>query len=383
MANRKNDTPAYITYTPNGGNEVELRFHAVVAEDHAATSQITKFPVQSGFDISNNSIRKNRTISITGLITNTVLDGTKNDYFYSDTSNTKTVFETLEGLVTAAYKCEVTTNLGEYSPVVFTKFTTKQVEGMVDAMQFTIFGEEIQVAGTVSGSAPKLLSFTILQGVEKDNKLIELTAAGIKACPNAVVSEANLTIGQDFIIEGQDTAGKSVSSTYLATGQDSTTSQTHYNMHTSSTEFYRDQANLTQAAIGGEGEVVVAAGFQDVGNCLATGATEVGVDAVTDFLNTEVGLLKQSLYGALYSTMSITDNEYGQELIHAGVGCIVRTGTNVVSRFPYQPGEALPTVDQMIDSAADYASALTGTDINKTTNGLIGTPTTLTKIEGC
>lgn len=383
MANRKNDTPAYITYTPNGGNEVELRFHAVVAEDHAATSQITKFPVQSGFDISNNSIRKNRTISITGLITNTVLDGTKNDYFYSDTSNTKTVFETLEGLVTAAYKCEVTTNLGEYSPVVFTKFTTKQVEGMVDAMQFTIFGEEIQVAGTVSGSAPKLLSFTILQGVEKDNKLIELTAAGIKACPNAVVSEANLTIGQDFIIEGQDTAGKSVSSTYLATGQDSTTSQTHYNMHTSSTEFYRDQANLTQAAIGGEGEVVVAAGFQDVGNCLATGATTVGVDAVTDFLNTEVGLLKQSLYGALYSTMSITDNEYGQELIHAGVGCIVRTGTNVVSRFPYQPGEALPTVDQMIDSAADYASALTGTDINKTTNGLIGTPTTLTKIEGC
>ena len=409
MANKSNDTPAYITYTPDGGTEVELRFHAVMAEEHAASSTITKFPVQTGFEISNNSIRRNRVVKITGVISNTILDGTTNDYMYSDTNNTKTVFETLEGLVNFAQRCTVTTNLGEYYPVVFTSFNTKQLPGMIDAMQFTIAGDEIQLADTVTGSAPKLLSFSILKGVEKDNRIIELKAAGISACPNAVVSEASLTIGQDFIIEGLDTAGNPVTSTYLATAQDAATGTTCYNMHTSATDLFEDTSNLTQEALGEPGVLSsIASGFQDAGNCIVDAAIETGVEAATDFLETEVGKLKQSLYGALYSTMGITDNEYGQELIHAGVGCIVRAGTGVTSQFPYQPGEALPSVDSIMDSTADYVGGLAGIDINKatngllgtpistdalgipvgidvnkTTNGLIGTPTKLTKIEGC
>ena len=379
-------TPAFIKYKAEGDpQESIVKFHAVMSEDHEALSEITKFPVQSGFMISNNSIRRNRKVSIKGIISNKVLDGTKNDYVFSETNNSRAAFETLEYLVNSGTTCNVTTNLGDYDPVVFISFKTKQIAGMVDAMEFTLSGEEIQISTTVTGSAPKVLSFTELSGAARENRLNLLAEAGMKFCEGAKVSEASMTMGQDVIIEGVDKANKAVNSTYLATGQDPTTGGWFYDMHTSAVDMYENTLNVTQDLVGGVGNIYdqVTAGFSPVGNCLADGALDVAGDFVEDVLTTEMGELKKSLYGALYTTMGMTDNEYGQNLIHAGVGCIVRGITNFDPKFPYRPGEALPTVGQMMEGLENWGSIQSEGNTNSTTNGLVGAATDLTKIEGC
>ena len=68
-------TPAHIIYTKKGtDNEVVIDFHAVVSEDHEASAKITKYPVQTGLHISNHSIRNNRVVSLTGVISNMIMN---------------------------------------------------------------------------------------------------------------------------------------------------------------------------------------------------------------------------------------------------------------------------------------------------------------------
>ena len=80
--------------------------------------------------------------------------------------------------------------------------------------------------------------------------------------------------------------------------------------------------------------------------------------------------------------MEMTDNEYGQTLIHAGVGCLVRGVTNnPETRFPYQPGESLPTVGNIIESVFNQSEAITAPDTNQVINGVVAQATVITKID--
>jgi len=377
-------TPAYISYTPESGGELrEIRFHSVISEAHGATSQVTKFPVQTGFVISNNTIRQNRKVTIQGIITNTVLKGARNDFDYG-TNNSKTVFAELESVVNLGEVCTVTTNLGTYDKVIFTSFSTKQVQGMTDAMEFTIAGEEVQISTTVAGTAPKIMTFKALTGAELKNREAELRAAGIQVCSDAKISECSMDMGQDYIIKDVDTAGNPVATTLIATGQDAVTGSWMYDMHTSATELYEDAASVSQTALEGTKDFLSKAtsGFNPVGDCLVDATVDVARTATTDLLNTGMGELKKSLYGALYSTMEMTDNEYGQTLIHSGVGCLVRGVTKYKDvQFPYQPGESLPTVPNIVESIFKQSEALANPDANKVINGVVGQSTIITKID--
>ena len=377
-------TPAYISYTPESGGELrEIRFHSVISEAHGATSQVTKFPVQTGFVISNNTIRQNRKVTIQGIITNTVLEGAKNDYVYGS-NNSRTVFAELESIVNLGEVCHVVTNLGEYDKVIFTTFNIKQAQGMTDAMEFTITGEEVQISTTVAGTAPKIMTFKALTGAKLENRIAALSVAGIDICGDASLSECTMDMGQDYIMKDFDTAGNPVSTTLIATGQDAVTGSWFYDMHTSATELYQSGVAVAQDALGETQDFLgkITSGFNPVGDCLVDGAVDVAQTATEDLLNTEMGKLKKSLYGALYSTMEMTDNEYGQTLIHAGVGCLVRGVTNnPETRFPYQPGESLPTVGNIIESVFNQSEAITAPDTNQVINGVVAQATVITKID--
>jgi hypothetical protein len=377
-------TPAYISYTPESGGELrELKFHSVISEAHGASAQVTKFPVQTGFVISNNTIRQNRKITIQGIITNTVLDGAKNDYTYGS-NNSKTMFAELESVVNLGEVCHVVTNLGTYDKVIFTTFNTKQAQGMTDAMEFTITGEEVQISTTVAGTAPKIMTFKALSGAQEINRISALRAAGIDVCDDATVSECVMDMGQDYIIKDFDTAGNPVSTTLVSAGQDAVTGSWLYDMHTSATELYRTGVTGVQTVVGSTQDMLSKAtsGFNPVGDCLVGATAGVAEDVVTDVLNTEMGELKKSLYGALYSTMGLTDDEYGQTLIHAGVGCLVRGVTNnPETRFPYSPGEGLPTVPNIVEGIFRQSEAIALPDTNQVINGVVAQPTTITKID--
>ena len=228
------------------------------------------------------------------------------------------------------------------------------------------------------------MTFKVLAGPKKLNRVNELKLAGIDVCSDATLSECLMDMGQDYIIKDVDTAGNPVASTIIATGQDAVTGSWMYDMHTSATELY-------QTGVDGVTEVIettqdllakTTAGFNPVGDCLVDAAVDVAEQATTDLLTTEMGKLKKSLYGALYSTMELTDNDYGQTLIHAGVGCLVRGITNnPETRFPYTPGEGLPTVANMVEGIFKQTEAVTSPDVNQVINGVVGQTTVITKID--
>ena len=111
-------TPASITYLLDDV-EQEIFFHAVETEDHQVDATVTKYPVQTGYHISNHSIRHNRIVSLVGHITNVQMLGAAGYHDYgSDASSL--VAEALTALVQSGVECTVTTNLGIYENVVFT-----------------------------------------------------------------------------------------------------------------------------------------------------------------------------------------------------------------------------------------------------------------------
>jgi len=352
-----------ITYTPPGGALQTIKFHAVIAEDHAASSQITKYPVQSGFNISNHSIRENRRITITGVVTNHLLAGGGTAYEYT-ANNAKTIFEALVALVNSKQPCEVLTNLGNYNPVVFTKFNTKQEQGLTDAIQFTISGEEVQVATRVTGSAPRVLSFVKLSAEEADKRMGILRNTGIKVCDKNELSEAHMTMGEDFAIQSKDKFGKTETTYYTMTGYDATTDSYQYSIGTDNTDMHIPDVapeGVTGSGLLESGDSFIA----KLGNCAGDSAGSVIDDAASELVDTAMGKLKKSVRGAVYDAMNMTTNKHGQALIKGGIGCVVRGVTDLVpadvaaeyglgggsSEFPYHPGESLPDTNVLMEKA--------------------------------
>jgi len=212
--------PAMISYTLEGDEVAQtISFHEVISEAHVSSSEITKYPVQNGFQVSNHVIRKNRVVTIEGIITNTQLAGSSTFRNYSETNNSATVFEALEALVNTGTTCEVVTNLGIYTPVLFNKFTTKQAAGTMDSMRFIISGEELILANSVNGTAPRTLSFAALSPAASVARIIELEKVGIEVCDCSIISEANLVNGESFVLDGVDEFGLPTKTTYVSNGQ--------------------------------------------------------------------------------------------------------------------------------------------------------------------
>ena len=160
-------TPASVRYTLEDGSWQDLFFHAVIAEDHTASAVLTKYPVQTGLHITNHSIRQNRSIKLTGAITDVQIEGSSSYRDYGSEASTL-IKDRLMALINNGIECQVVTNLGVYEPVVFTRFNTKQKAGMMDSIEFEITGEEVIKVDTLNKTAPSPVSFTPVTGAERD-----------------------------------------------------------------------------------------------------------------------------------------------------------------------------------------------------------------------
>lgn len=212
-------TPATIEYTTKDGAVQVIRFHTVISEGHDAKNVITSYPVQDGFNISQHSVRQNRKVAIEGIFTNSLLEGS-GMVEYSRTNNSKEMFKVLQSLVQSSTVCKVVTNLGVYHPVVFVAFQTTQKEGMVDSMQFSISGEEVQIASVVAATLPRPLDFKVLSSAEKQNLGKLWRDSGLKLADEMIVSKATHTLGKDFMVETNDISGESFNVHYVAKNYD-------------------------------------------------------------------------------------------------------------------------------------------------------------------
>ena len=376
-------TPARITYTL-GDSEQVIRFHAVDSEAHQATSEVTKFPVQSGFQVSNHAIRHNRKITIVAVISNTLIKGGETSYQYSLSNNSKTVFQMLNDLVNSKIRAQVLTNLGLYTPVIFTSFKTTQKVGMVDSMKITLVGEELQDSSALNGTSPTPVSWSTLSDESALARVEDLRAAGIDisdeaASKSGFLEEASIDLGSDFSIDSVDSLGVASVTTYINKGVDPTTGIYPYEVHTTDLGLFEDPAEI----LGGSSSAAsllgkISAGVKDATGCIVKGGSTILINEAEDIVDTAMGKLKKSAYGAFYGVMNMSSDTIGQALIGMSAGCVIRGVTGHSDKFPYKPGESLPNAADIINGAVEYGNSLLGsTDV--TSSGIITSQTTLTR----
>ncbi len=381
-------TKAQIKYMVGEGEGVEsiLRFHSVIAEEHEITTEITKFPVQAGFNVSNNAVKKNRRITVSGLVSNHLIIGAEEFHEYGG-NNSKVMFEVLKNLVRQATPCEVNTNFGDYSPVIFTKFKTKLVAGKTDIMEFTIMGEEVQLGLTANESVPNLLVFTPLSSAERTARVGELLAQGLEVPPEAEVSEASVDMNQSFQVETTSPNGETSITTYEKSSYDPATNKYFHEVHTSDTAVAGSAPTTNinwfaimqeEASIQALPDVDLVAGASTASACLVDGTTGLASDFADDVTNTALGELKKTIYGASYGIFGVNgDQSAGQVLLALGVDCLVAGAIGSVDHTlnpdDFQDND-IPAVDDVLEGAAKVGDGVATDALG------VAAPTTLTKI---
>lgn len=382
-------TKAQISYEVGEGEEsvtTTLRFHSVLAEEHEITTEVTKFPVQSGFNISNNAIKKNRKITISGVVSNHLIIGAEEFHEYGG-NNSRVMLSALKDLVRQGVPCEVDTNLGSYSPVIFTKFKTKQMAGKTDIMEFTMMGEEVQLGTTVNKTAPTLLVFVPLTDAERAARVDELLAAGLEVPEEAEITQAQVDMNESFQVETTNTNGETSITTYEKDGYDHTSKVYSHKVHTSDTDvatsdpvtylnwfaIMQEEANINALP-----DVDLAAGASTATACLSDGLIGIALDEADSLIDTAVGELTKSIYGAAYGIFGVNgDTGLGQTLLALGVDCLVAGAIGSVdpdlNEDDFQDND-IPTADDALEGAASI-----GDEVATNTLG-IAAPTTLTKI---
>lgn len=380
---------AQIKYMVGKGEEaVEsiLRFHTVIVEEHEVTAEITKFPVQSGFDISNHAIKKNRKVSITGAVSNHLIIGAEEFHEYGG-NNSRVMFSALNALVRGAVPCEVQTNLDTYTPVVFTKFKTKQAAGKTDILEFTMVGEELQLGLTVNQTAPTPLVFTPLSPTDAEARRAELLGAGILVPLDAIITEANVDFNKSFQVDTKDGQGNSSTTTFETCSYDPTAGNYSHTIHTDNTAVAGSGSKTfinwfaimqEEAGIQALPNIGLATGIATTSACLLDGAVGLVTDAASDLIETGVGYLKKSIYGAAYGILGVNGNQSaGQVLLSLGVDCLVAGAIGTVDP-DLNPDDfqenSIPTVDEVLKGATTIGDSLLTDTLG------VSAPSTLTKI---
>ena len=374
-----NVTPAYIEYETPEGVTGSLRFHEIIEENHSASSEITKYPVQSGFEVTRHAIRKNRVVGITAIISNVVLEGSATGYNYSTTKNASTVFGIIKNIVNLKYRCKVITNLGEYYPVYFNRFKTKQNAGSVDSMTFTMSGEEVIIATSINSASPTVVPFTKIEEANRDAIILRLRELGYHIFPNAKLFKGTAALGDDFVINNVDSVGQSVDTTYICKGQDPTTRGFSYEINTTDTNIYSAP----------EAEVIdettkfseLASGAAQLSDYTTGGSAEADVETDIAVINTPLGVLAESVYGAVIEQMVINPADQGQALVGIMGSCVVRDINGSTSDM-WTPGASTPTAAEIVQGAISVGSSVYGPDRSSTIiNNVATIPTEFIKIE--
>ena len=376
---------AYLKYKLNKEDTeyTEIRFHSVISEDHGVDSEITKFPVQSGYDVSNHAIKKNRKVVLEAMISDTQMLLSEEFHEYSTTSNSRAVYEELKRIVREAVPCTVVTNLTTYDPVLFTSFKTKQMAGMTDAMKVLLVGEEVMLATTTNAQSPTTLIFKPVPDEERAAKIEELQNAGYDIHAYASISIADCDLNEGYALNTTGANGASSKVTYEKTGFDPTTAEYSYECSISPDGSVSD----TETGLVLEEPDAVARlqnGANVFGNCLVEQTIDLATEEADNYITTAMGDLKKSVYGGLYEFLGVNGNrDFGQKLLGLGLDCFIcgatATGLDEDGRPVIKPDEFdtdLPTSDDILEGAAKRGDSIATDTIGQ------ASPTTITKISG-
>lgn len=390
---------AQITYEVDGKESV-LRFHSVISEEHSISTEITKFPTQASFSVSNHAIKKNKRVSISGVVSNHLIVGAVEAHQYdSSGNNSRVMFSALSNLVRAATPCEVVTNYGNYSPVIFDNFKTKLQAGKTDIMEFTLSGQEVQIGSTIIGTSPTLLIFTPLTETERVARVTELKEAGLDVKEDAVIEEAPVDFNKSFQVETKGTNGEILIITYENIGYDSTSGIHKFKVHTSDTAveaalpkagldwFSMIQEDMVQPRVMVKSRGIVGlasnlwdktdlmAGAATAGACLTDGLVGLGKQFASDQIDSAMGKVTKSIYGAAYDMFGVNgDTGLGQVLLSLGVDCLVAGAVGSIDPNVNPDSfnnNNLPSWDEALEGAAGLGDSVITTTAEKATSSSV------------
>ena len=375
-------TKAAVIYSTGSGEsaiESTLQFHAVMAEDHDVEAEVTGYPAQNGFVVSNHSIIKNRKVTITGAVTDTPIAGTDTAYQFG-LDNKKVAFGIMNDLVRSSTPCKVVTNLGTYYPVIFKKFKTRTDKDWTNAIKFTFMGEEIQQGTSKDSSTPAPVNFSVISDTEREARIQELLGVGVEVPDSAIISTAQVDFGASFSLDTFNPGGDPMSIVYEHIGTDPDTLANTFMIHTSDIAVaiadVADNAitTISTAATSILSELPdnsLAAGAKSAASCMIAKSANVASQRASGYINTANGYLKESIYGAHFGITQILGNSgFGQLLAGLGADC------NIISHI------GAPILDDLLEPSG-ISTGNTFTDIAKIASGSQALPsfvTTLTRV---
>jgi hypothetical protein len=329
----------------------KLSFHGVISEDHSTTADLTKFPVQGGFEVSNHAIRRNRKVEIEGIVTNVILPG-QIKYLSSKHSPTKYIFKLLNQIVNDSIPCYVTTNLGVYRPVIFKSFKTRQGVGTMDSLNFRLVGEELILAGGLNKSGPKPVEFQIVPEEEYQGLYDKLICNGMEVPEGAVLSKASVSPLESFTIG---------TNTYLNKGK------SLLGVSTLETQNSGIGGVITsENTLGGQPLPSAGAKEFNVGSCLGEATESAVSNAASDLVDSKLGPLEEGLYGLKTDIINMGGDAVAP-LLSDGLDCIVAFATDALTENALDEcgspipnsADGLPSANDVIGGLSDFGKAYT------------------------
>ena len=319
---------SYNIGTGSGGVTSVINFHTVESEDHEVTGEITKYPSQSGFLVSNHAIKRNRKVKLVGYISNNQVKGTKENHNYG-TNAIKTVFSSMQKLVQDATPCDVLTNFTSYSPVIFTKFSTKLEPGMTETAKFTISGEEVQIAKWDNGVAPMSVKFKPVVGEDRKALVDELNTSGIEVADTDSLEEGEVDLSKGFSITDSLKNGEAIVTTYALSAFDSVKKAYSHIVSTSdvvspksTTEGAFDWSSLMGGKEGSTLPELISS--NPLACCIKDGIVSQLSNGEDGLIDTALGRLNSSIHGAAYKILGVNgDRSAGQTLLSMGASCLI------------------------------------------------------------
>lgn len=358
---------AQITYTVNQQESV-IRFHSVQTEEHEVSSVITKYPTQQGFVVSKHAIIANNVIRIVGDISNTPLIGTETFKQYG-INNSKIVFASLKKLIREATPCIVQTNLGLYTPVIFTKLKTKQGAGSMDSASFQLQGEQVQIGSALSNTTPSLVVFNDITEAERETKVLELRSVGIDVPLSAVIQTGLTDFAGSFSLQTTGLAGLVATTVYEHVGFDPVAAKNSFMMHTSDIlmaiapitdtfDWRAESAILADAILNDLPDLLSFDGAVELGHELLAGSVGTIQRGAAGYINTAFGDLEESIYGGKYGLTALSSNAHLGQIVSAlGVDDFVAGALGTASSAAIGLVDVLLGTEEAIEAATDIGNA--------------------------
>jgi hypothetical protein len=191
-------------------------------------------------------------------------------------------------------------------------------------MRFTISGEELQLSTSRTTDAPVTSVFTPVSEAFKPALVQQLEEYGIVTADGDRYSQALIPEASSIRLETNNTLGKVITTTYLALPTNTITQKVPYLASFGIEDtFHFDVPEFDLYSLADALPNALEGALSGVASCLGEGAGSIIKDLTDEFVDTAIGVVRKTAYGAAGKIMDSIGLEKGGILWTTGRDCLV------------------------------------------------------------